>query len=45
MVLWKLDAPETWDVRGVRSDWMGGGYPLLEVKGKRDLAGGATFEM
>jgi hypothetical protein len=34
LVLWKLNAPEKRDARGVRQEW--GGGTLLETKGRED---------
>jgi hypothetical protein len=54
LVLWRLDAPEKGDARGVRREWVGEwGSTLLEAKGMElewGLWGGGlgrwiTFEM
>lgn len=34
MVLWKLDAPETGDARGVRWEWGSGGVGEHSLRGK-----------
>ena len=35
MILWRLDAPEKGDARGVRQEWVDGWeITLLEAKGK-----------
>jgi hypothetical protein len=35
LVLWKLDAPEKGDARGVKQEWMGGwGSSLLDKRGR-----------
>ena len=44
LVLWRLDASEKRDARGVRWEWLGGwGSTLLEAKRRRwEVHGGKT---
>jgi hypothetical protein len=45
LVLWRLDAPEKGDARGMRLEWVGGWVStLLEAKG-REMGGGQRGDL